>query len=165
MEELDRLICNNFNSPNIAQDLNEYQNLKTELQTISENKGRVAVFRSKCRWVENGERHTKYFFNLKKKNYKKKTITELRMEDSISNNEILILDTIEKYYQEIYSSEGNRPESDFNGFIEHLEIPKLADEDRDRIEGLLTVSECKSILDTLPFHSIPLHSYITLTGR
>jgi hypothetical protein len=65
-------------------------------------------------------------------------------DDSISNNEKLILDTIEKYYQGIYSSESNILENDFNGFIEHLEIPKLADEDRDRIEGLLTVWECKS---------------------
>ena len=42
----------------------------------------------------NGERPTKYFFNLEKKNYKNKTITELRMEDdSISNNGKLILDS------------------------------------------------------------------------
>lgn len=57
------------------------------------------MFRSKCRWVENGERFTKYFFNFEKKNYKKKIITELRMEDDlILNNEKLILDIIEKYY-------------------------------------------------------------------
>jgi len=106
--------------------------------------------------VENGERLTKYFFNVEKKNYKKETITELRMEDdSISNNEKLILDTIEKYYQGIYSFKRNTLENDFNGLIEHLEIPKLADEDRDGVEGPLTVSECKSILDAFQADKTP----------
>ena len=80
--------------------------------------------------MENAPRNTS-LTSLEKTNYKKKTITELRMDDdSISNNEKLILDTIEKYYQGIYFSESNRPENDFDGFIEHLEIPILADEDR-----------------------------------
>ena len=78
LEILDRNICDNFNSPNIAHILNEYEDLKMELQSIYEEKGRAAIFRSKCRWVEKGERPTKYFFNLEKRNYNRKTITELR---------------------------------------------------------------------------------------
>ena len=72
LEVLDRIICNNFNTPGIDLVLNEYDNLKAELQSIYEKKGRSAIFRSKCRWLEEGERPTKYFFNLEKKNYKKK---------------------------------------------------------------------------------------------
>ena len=30
------------------------------------------MFRAKCRWVENGERLTKYFCNQEKRNYNKK---------------------------------------------------------------------------------------------
>jgi len=38
------------------------------------------MLRAKCGWVENGERLTKYFFNLEKRNYNnKKTVTELRL--------------------------------------------------------------------------------------
>ena len=72
-EELDRIICNNFNSPGIDPVLIEYDNLKAELQSICEKKGTSAIFRSKCRWVEE-EHPTKYFFNLEKKNYNKKTL-------------------------------------------------------------------------------------------
>ena len=46
-------------------------NSKWELSEIYELKGRAAMSRSKCRWVEKGERPTKYFFNLEKE-----TITE-----------------------------------------------------------------------------------------
>ena len=82
LQMLDEFICNYFHSPDIDQVLNEFDDLKTELQTIYTRKGNAAIFRSKCRWVENGERPTKYFFNLlERRNYNKKTISELRMED------------------------------------------------------------------------------------
>ena len=56
------------------------------------------MFRAKCRWVENGQRLTNYFFNLEKRNYNKKTISELRLQDeSTANNENVILDQIENF--------------------------------------------------------------------
>lgn len=77
LEELDYRICNSDNLSNIDDILNEYESLKIEMQAIYEEKGRAAIFRSKCRWVEKGERPTKYFFNLEKRNYNRKTVTEL----------------------------------------------------------------------------------------
>ena len=63
LEELDYKICNSDNLSNIDDILNEYDNLKIEMQVKYEEKGRTAIFRSKCWWVEKGERPTKYFFN------------------------------------------------------------------------------------------------------
>ena len=95
---LDNTICNNFSSPDIDETLQEYENLKSELKLIYEEKGKQVMFRAKCRWVENGERPTKYFFNLEKRNYNKKTISELRLQDeSTTNNENVILDQIETF--------------------------------------------------------------------
>lgn len=117
-EVLDHIICNNFNSPGIDPVLNKYDNLKAELQSIYEKKGRSAIFRSKCRWVEEGERPTKYLFNLEKKNYNKKTITELHGEDGTTiENERQILDSIEKYYSELYKTVNNLEQKDFDSFI------------------------------------------------
>ena len=84
LERLDRFICDNFNSPNINHVLKEYESLRRSynLSHIYDEKGWEAIFRSKCRCVENGERPTKYFFNLETKNHnEKKNITELRLED------------------------------------------------------------------------------------
>ena len=67
LEQLDDTICNNFFSPDINQLLLRYDNFKSELQSLYENKGKQAMFRAKCRWVEQGEHPTKYFFNLEKK--------------------------------------------------------------------------------------------------
>ena len=59
LEELDLEICNNGNlSDNV---LNEYDNLKTEVKEIYDLKGQEAMFRSKVKWIEYGEKPTKYF--------------------------------------------------------------------------------------------------------
>ena len=148
LEQLDRFICDNFNSPNMNHVLNEYKKIKTGLQSIYDEKGRAAIFRSKCGWVENGESFSKYFFNLEKKNHNKKTITELRLEDdSTTYNKDPILEAIENYYKKLYTSVNNTDDNDINDFIEHLEIPKLTDEARDSIEGPITLMECKTVLD------------------
>ena len=36
------------------------------------------MFRSKARWLEQGEKPTKYFFNLEKNNYDRKIVKELK---------------------------------------------------------------------------------------
>ena len=62
IDQLDVIICDNFSSPYIDGVLREYEELKTELKSIYEEKGKQAMFRAKCRWIEFGERPTKYFF-------------------------------------------------------------------------------------------------------
>ena len=105
LDVLDDIIYNNFHSPDIDQVLKEFDDLKTELQSLYDKKGKAAIFRSKCRWVEKGERPTKYFFNLEKRNYNQKTIAELRMEDeTIINNETQILGAVESYFNNLYTS-------------------------------------------------------------
>ena len=66
------------------------------------------MFKAKSRWIENGERPTKYFFNLEKSTYNKKTISdhELRaQDDSITRNETAILEQIENYYRNLFTSD------------------------------------------------------------
>ena len=79
LEELDTEICNNQNLD--ADILMEFENLKNELTEIYSVKGKEAMFRSRTRWIENGEKPTKYSFNLEKRNYEKKMITQLKTTD------------------------------------------------------------------------------------
>jgi len=46
-----------------------------------EKKGKEATFRSKARWIEKGEKPTNYFLNLEKRNFEKKVIARLRLEN------------------------------------------------------------------------------------
>ena len=49
---------------------------KEELNEIYDLRGKEAIFRSKAKWIEEGEKPTRYLFNLEKRNYEKKTILE-----------------------------------------------------------------------------------------
>ena len=114
------IATDNFNSPDVARILKEYEDLKTEIQFIYDEKGRAAIFRSKCCWVEKGEQPNKYFFNLEKRNFNRKPITELRIEgETMTINKSQILEAIEKYYNELYAVE-----NDVDEFTEYLKIPK-----------------------------------------
>ena len=102
IDQLDVIIYDNFSSPYIDGVLCEYDELKMELKSIYEEKGKQAMFRAKCRWIENGERPTKYFVNLEKSNYNKKTISELHLQDdSITCNETVIVEQIENFSKKI----------------------------------------------------------------
>ena len=115
LDVLDDIICNNFHSSEIDHVLKEFDNLKTELESIYDKQGMAAIFTSKCRWIEMGEHATTYFFSLEKRNYIKKTITELQKEDeTIIKNETQILDAIENYFNNLYMSEDSTTQNDYN---------------------------------------------------
>jgi exonuclease III len=84
--------------------LNEYNSTKLEIEYYNNEKAQGAVIRSKADWAEFGEKNTKFFLNLEKRNYKNKCITTL-----LNDNDELIEDSDEiltyeaKFYNKLYS--------------------------------------------------------------
>ena len=65
----------------------EYEHLKIGLRYIYEKKAEGAIFR----WIQEGKKLKKYFFNLERKNFNK-VISELRMADGhVTVNESQIM--------------------------------------------------------------------------
>ena len=58
------------------------------------------------------------------------------------------MDAIEKYFKDLYTSASSATQEEYDSFIQELCLPKLADEERDELEGLLTYDECKQVLET-----------------
>ena len=54
-----------------------YENTCIELQEMQLKHARGLMFRSKARWIGEGEQNTKYFFNLEKSRYNAKTCCKL----------------------------------------------------------------------------------------
>ena len=126
-----------------------YDDLKREYQSLYERKEEGVIFRLKCRWIEKGERPTKYFFNLEKRNYNKKTISELELDNGkLISEEKLILQTIESHYKDFYTSKTSATQSDFDQFSQDVDIPQLFNDERDRLEGPLSYDECKETLNS-----------------
>ena len=104
------------------------------------------MFLSKCGWIENGERPRKCFFNLEKRNFNKKTIGELRLQDgSTTKNEKLILNHIEAFYKELLKSQIPFNDDTYDNFVQNLQLPKLSDDERDKLEEPLKFDECKKV--------------------
>ena len=56
-------------------------------------------------WIEQGEKPTKYFFNLEKRNHNHKTIKEFKYPEGKSvTKEEEILEEIESFYKELNTS-------------------------------------------------------------
>ena len=60
LQDLDYKIYNTKFEPLDQNVFVEYEAAKEELKNIYENKGREAIFRSKVKWFEQGEKPTKY---------------------------------------------------------------------------------------------------------
>ena len=62
-------------------------------------------------------------------------------------NEDEILNEIETFYKQLYSS--GLDENDlFDLFVQSLKTPKLQDQQRNELEGEITLAECKVVLRT-----------------
>jgi hypothetical protein len=69
------------------------------------------ILRSKCTWYEEGEKNSKYFLNLEKRNKSKSTVQKLIVNESEISNPSEILREIKNFYTDKYSkkSKNNLP--------------------------------------------------------
>ena len=70
LQVLDRVISNSPNTDRIKNEINE--RTKEEIDLIYQKKGKGSIIRSKCKWIERGEKPTAFFFNPEKRNYNRK---------------------------------------------------------------------------------------------
>ena len=68
-------------------------------------KTKGAIIRSKARWREQGERNTRYFFNLEKRNQSRKAVTKLKVgNDKYTFDQFEILEEEKRFYETLYDT-------------------------------------------------------------
>lgn len=126
----------------------ELQAEKLRLKRIMTYKTKGAILRSKVRWHEQGERNTKYFYGLEKRNFNNKTITRLKIgENAFTSNQFEILTKEKIFYESLYKTKNVNP-GKFNGsiFFNPENISPLTEENKTSCEGSITVDECLEAL-------------------
>ena len=89
--------------------LDENESINIEYKELYE-KLEEAMFRSKARWIEKGEKPTNYFFNLEKRNYEKKVIAQLKLENGEIISDIKQINKeIESFYSNLLASNSSNP--------------------------------------------------------
>ena len=76
---------------------------KEDLNSLLDKRVCGVMFRSRARWAMEGERSTKYFYNLEKSKYSAKTCTCLIDEGRSVTNAAEILELQRRFYQDLYT--------------------------------------------------------------
>ena len=115
---------------------------------------------SGAKWIEEGEKPTRYFFNLNKVRGAKKEINVLQSENSqLITGSKEILNYCNSYFRKLYSrsdsSQNNDEKSMVGEFLGSIEIPRLSQSDRDICDEPFTSAECKVALDSMMNNKSP----------
>ena len=140
----------------------EIKEKQTELERLMDEKTEGIILRSKVRWYEEGEKSTKYFFNLEKRNYHKKTMRKLNLNGDIIEDPKVILNEQKRFYQDLYTSQNKTfLKDDEKIFFQSPTLPKLTEEKRKICEGHLSNSECYKALKTFGKNKSPGNDGLT----
>ena len=82
--------------------LEEYKNLKQELENCYKQITEGIIFRSRVKWYEQGEHSSKYFVNLIKKNKAKTYVRNLKIQNDTVTKPVIILKELRKYFETKY---------------------------------------------------------------
>ena len=115
-----------------------------ELENIRHKKLSGSFIRSKAKWIEEGEKPTKYFLNLEKRSFINKTIGVIESKDGQTlYNQESIKAEITDFYSQLYS----RVEVQDKDTIINLESNKLTNDQAKSIEGSMTIEELSHSLN------------------
>jgi len=121
--------------------LNKIHKCNIDLEALYKIKTNGCIVRSRANCVEYGERNSRYFINLEKRNQKQKVITKLITDNGdvlTSGNDIL--NEEKAFYQQLYSS-CNPDHCNLNDLLDNADVPKLDNNLSSSCEGLISVKE------------------------
>ncbi len=104
---------NSLDKDNSIEELNQYNSSKNELEKIEQAEINGHVFRSKVKWCEDGEKNSRYFLSLEKRNYVNKLITQLQINDKIIKEPLENSDALRSFYKNLYSQKLNENDDSY----------------------------------------------------
>ena len=136
-----------------------YTSLKQEYEQIQNEKARGVLIRSRAKFIEDGERNTKFFLNLEKKNHDIRHIQCIKdANDKLITDPQEILDEQRKYYENLYSDPNIDIDCKCNNsynFMENPNISKLCTQSSKECEENITVEEFTHALRAMQNNKSP----------
>ena len=126
---------------------------KQELVAIRDKRMEGVLLRSRARWIADGEKFTKYFCGLEKRNYKSKQMTKL----TLNNGEEIyqskdIIQEVKVFYERLYSE---RQIEDCEILDMAQDIPMLTLLEKTSLEGEITLAEASLELKNMKNYISP----------
>ena len=126
---------------------------KQELVAIRDKRMEGVLLRSRARWIADGEKITKYFCGLEKRNYVRKQMTKL----ALNNGEEIyeskdIIKEVKVFYERLYSE---RQVEDSEILDMAQDIPMLTLQEKTSLEGEITSDEASLALKNMKNYKSP----------
>ena len=149
--ELDRISLLLIQEPDRLDLQNRFVKLKQEQEVVDLHLARGAQLRSRVKFIEEGEKNSKYFLNLEKSRGTSKDIIELETSTKKINDPIAVLEEIKNYYALLFSRDNNVDGSIQNvlSFLGDSTYTVLSDDENLSCEGALSLSEIGNALSFL----------------
>ena len=128
---------------------------KAELLDLRKKKMEGVFIRSKAKWIQEGEKPTKYFCNLENRNYVSKFMNSLTTTtgECIKTQQQILSET-KRHYQNLYKAKETEEVSLHEKF-NNIQVPKLSENEQSSIEGTLSYTEMLSSLKRMSNNSSP----------
>ena len=134
----------------------QLRELQNELENVRESKLKGSLIRSRAKWMEDGEKPTKYFCSLESNHYTNKSIPFIELENGAKLTEQNdILKEAVSFYKTLYNKNDNEIKYDINADLCNINIPKLNKVQSDSLEGLLSIEEVSITLKNMKHDKSP----------
>jgi hypothetical protein len=126
------------------------------LSKIYSDKAKGAQIRSRIKWVEEGEKNTKFFLGLEKARQTRKNITALKdNKGKLIKEQTKILELEREYYTALYETKNPDPIK-IEVYIEATNIEnKLSRDESNVAEGELPIEECSKSVFQMKLNKAP----------
>lgn len=142
--------------PNNQDKIKEKACVKTELELFSILEAKSAQIRSRVKFIEEGEKNTKYFLSIEKSRANAKIMDKLINENgTVINTQDKILQEQVKHYSGIYKKKREFDVNQANNFVQKLNIPKISENQMEILETNITLDELTKTLKTMKNNSAP----------
>ena len=117
---------------------------------MHEANGKGAIFRSNVRWIEEGEKPTKYLFNLEKRNYDKKIISQLyNGDEELLSDFKKINKEIENHYSQFYKTNFDPREEKgiskkIHSVVGNLNLTQIVEDESLELEAEINIEEVQN---------------------
>lgn len=127
--------------------------IEQQIEDMVQQRLEGVKIRSRAAWLEEGEKPTKYFFDLERKKQNSACIHKLETDGKMVNNDEEIMETIRLFYQQLYSRETVDVESQ-RTLLNNLDR-KISHEMRMTCEGPVTPDELQHAIKKMNLNKSP----------
>lgn len=127
--------------------------IEHQLNDIIQKRLEGVKIRSRASWIEEGEKPTKFFFDLERKKQSNAIIYKLEIDGQTVNEDTEIMETIREFYQQLYTKEAVDRNSQ-RKLISNLDR-KISSQMRITCEGPVTKDELEHALKKMNLNKSP----------